>query len=37
MLLTATITPAVAFDKLEEVMVITQIHAPAEVSEEQKE
>jgi rod shape-determining protein MreC len=37
LLLTATITPAVAFDKLEEVMVITQIHAPAEVSEEQKE
>ncbi len=28
LLLTADITPAVAFDKLEEVMVITQIHPP---------
>ena len=37
LLLTAAITPAVAFDKLEEVMVITQIHAPADVTEEQKE
>jgi len=37
LLLTAAITPAVAFDKLEEVMVITQIHAPVDVPEEQKE
>ncbi len=37
LLLSAVITPAVAFDKLEEVMVITRIHAPVEVSAEQKE
>ncbi|NLV22195.1 MAG: rod shape-determining protein MreC [Syntrophomonadaceae bacterium] len=36
LLLTATIRPAVAFDKLEEVMVITQIYPPV-ASEEQKE
>jgi rod shape-determining protein MreC len=37
LLLTAVVTPAVAFDKLEEVMVITQIHAPVDVPEGQEE
>ena len=37
LLLSATITPAVAFDKLEEVMVITQIHPPVVTSKGQKE
>lgn len=37
LLLTAEIAPAVAFDKLEEVMVITQIHPPVVDSQGQEE
>lgn len=37
LLLTATITPSVAFDKLEEVMIITQVHPPAITSAKVKE